>query len=111
MKKQIIPKSLRKEVWLKSFGKVYEHKCSIDWCTNIIDVFNFECGHNLPESKHGETNINNLVAICSLCNKSMGNKYTIDEFITGGNKILHPEKENKKPKTNFFLIMKKFFCV
>jgi 5-methylcytosine-specific restriction endonuclease McrA len=107
MKKQLIPKSLRKEVWLNSFGKVYDHKCSIEWCTNTIDVFNFECGHNIPESKNGETTIKNLVAICSLCNKSMGNKYTIDQFIEGGNNLLQPTQK----KTNFFLIIKKYFCM
>ena len=76
-KKKNIPIKLKEEVWLKYFGKVYEHKCFIDWCTNTINVFNFETGHDIPESKGGSIDIFNLYPICSKCNKSMGNKYTI----------------------------------
>jgi hypothetical protein len=39
--------------------------------------FLFEVGHNVPESKGGATDINNLRP---KCNKSMGDEYTIDEF-------------------------------
>ena len=76
-KKKNIPIKLKEEVWLKHFGKIYEHKCFIDWCTNTINVFNFEAGHDIPESKGGSIDIFNLYPICSKCNKSMGNKYTI----------------------------------
>ncbi len=37
-------------------------------------------GHNIPESKGGKTTINNLIPICGDCNRSMGDRYTIDEF-------------------------------
>ena len=46
----------------------------------MITPFNFEVGHNIPESKGGATDINNLRPICSKCNRSMGDDYTIDEF-------------------------------
>ena len=58
-KKKNIPIKLKEEVWLKYFGKVYEHKCFIDWCTNTINVFNFETGHDIPESKGGSIDIFN----------------------------------------------------
>ena len=80
-KKQNIPKALREQVWLQTIGKKYEHKCYIDWCDNTITVFDFHVGHNIPESKGGTLDESNLFAICSRCNQSMGDHYTIDEWI------------------------------
>lgn len=80
MKKKNIPIALRREVWIKNNGKVFNAKCKVSWCNNEITPFNFECGHNIPESKGGKTNLDNLLPICSSCNKSMGNRYTIIEF-------------------------------
>lgn len=79
-KKKAIPKALRDQVWLKHMGKVYEGKCKIRWCSNTMNVTNFHCGHNVPESKGGATDLNNLIPICSNCNTSMSNVYTIDEW-------------------------------
>ena len=76
-RKKNIPIKLKEEVWLNHFGKVYEHKCFIDWCHNNITVFNFEAGHDVPESKGGTIDLYNLYPICSKCNKSMGDRYTI----------------------------------
>jgi hypothetical protein len=45
-----------------------------------VTPFTFEVGHNVPRSKGGTDNLDNLRPICSSCNKSMGNQYTIDEF-------------------------------
>ena len=56
-----IPKALREQVWLKHFGKKYNHKCYINWCKNEINVFDFQVGHNIPESKGGETVLENLM--------------------------------------------------
>ena len=78
--KCIIPKALREQVWLKYFGEIYKHKCYIYWCKNKINVFDFQVGHNIPESKGGETVLENLRPICSRCNLSMSNNYTIDEW-------------------------------
>lgn len=86
-KKSPIPKALREQVWLKYFGKKYNHKCYIRWCTNIINVFDFECGHNVPESKGGDTVLENLRPICSRCNKSMSNTYSIKEWNTKGDDV------------------------
>ena len=78
--KKVISKKLREEVWLKHFGKKFSSKCPIQWCTREISVFAFEVGHNIPESKGGRTTIDNLVPICGECNRSMGDRFTIDEF-------------------------------
>lgn len=78
--KQTIPKSLREKVWIIYCGKKFEHKCIVRWCENIMTPFSFEVGHNIPESKGGTLNIDNLRPICGNCNKSMGDRYTIDEF-------------------------------
>ena len=78
--KQKIPKALREQVWLHYIGKQYETKCPIVWCTNKINVHNFHVGHNIPESKGGTLDIKNLRPICSSCNLSMSDNYTIDEW-------------------------------
>ena len=79
-KKENIPRALREQIWLKYIGKKYESVCTIIWCKNIISVFDFHMGHNLPESKGGSINIDNLHPICSRCNLSMSDNYSIDEW-------------------------------
>lgn len=85
-----IPSALRQQVWIKYNGEIFNAKCKIQWCKNIITPFTFEAGHNIPYAKGGETTIENLQPICSSCNKSMSDKYTIDEFNKLG--IQTPEK-------------------
>ena len=75
-----IPKALREQVWILKVGQKFETKCKIVWCTNRMNVFDYQCGHNVPESKGGETTVDNLVPNCGRCNISMGNHYTIDEW-------------------------------
>ena len=79
-RKANIPKALREQVWLQTFGKIYEHSCYIEWCSNMINVFDFQVGHDIPESKGGKLTIDNLKPICSRCNLSMGNNYSIEEW-------------------------------
>ena len=79
-KKAVIPKALREQTWLKYNGRVYDSKCYVRWCKNKITVYDFESGHNIPESKQGITELDNLRPLCSRCNKSMSNTYTIDEW-------------------------------
>ena len=45
-----IPKAIREQCWIESMGKNFEHKCYIPWCKNIITVFDFHVGHDIPES-------------------------------------------------------------
>ena len=58
--KERVPKAIREQTWLKSFGKVYEHSCYIKWCDNKITVFDFHVGHDKPESKGGKLRVDNL---------------------------------------------------
>ena len=78
--KKHIPQALREQVWITHFGKTFEHKCYINWCKNMLTVFDFESGHDQPESKGGKTSIENLYPVCGRCNKSMSNHYTIQEW-------------------------------
>lgn len=80
MKRIKIPKALREQVWLKYNGRVYDAKCHVPWCQNMITVYDHESGHCIPHSKGGLTVLENLRPICSRCNKSMSDNYTIDEW-------------------------------
>jgi 5-methylcytosine-specific restriction endonuclease McrA len=76
-----IPAALREQVWLLYCSdRLFKHKCLVTWCENVMTPFQFEVGHNVPESKGGATDLTNLRPICSKCNRSMGDEYTIDEF-------------------------------
>jgi 5-methylcytosine-specific restriction endonuclease McrA len=79
-RKATIPKALREQVWIQHIGQKFDSKCKVVWCKNRINVFDFQSGHNIPESKGGSTNVDNLIPICARCNVSMGNQYTIDEW-------------------------------
>lgn len=63
---KITPK-LRENVWnCKSTSQ------SCYCCGDEITVQNFECGHVIPVSLGGSTNLTNLRPICRQCNSSMG---------------------------------------
>jgi len=79
-RKKKIPAALREQVWLHNAGKVYETKCYVRWCLNKITVNDFQCGHDIPESKGGKTELSNLFPICCRCNSSMSNNYTLKEW-------------------------------
>jgi 5-methylcytosine-specific restriction endonuclease McrA len=78
--KATIPKALREQVWITHAGRRFETKCLIPWCKNIMTVFDFHVGHDIPESRGGATEIANLKPICARCNLSMGSTYTIQEW-------------------------------
>ena len=80
-RKAKIPKAIREQCWLTAFGKKFEHRCYVPWCTNIINVFDFHVGHDIPESKGGTLDVHNLKPICARCNLSMSDNYTIQEWI------------------------------
>ncbi len=90
-RKDTISKALREQVWIKHAGCVFECKCPTDWCQNRITVFDFESGHDIPESKGGITSVENLFPICARCNKGMGNRYTFREWQT-----LYSDKKSHK---------------
>jgi 5-methylcytosine-specific restriction endonuclease McrA len=83
-KKANIPKALREQVWIKYIGARFESKCLIPWCENRMTTFDFHVAHNIPESNGGKLDITNLRPLCSRCNLSMGNKYTITQWATIG---------------------------
>ena len=89
-RKATIPKAVREQCWLNIFGKKYESKCYVSWCTNVINVFDFHVGHDVPESEGGTLDINNIKPICARCNLSMSDNYTIKQWTE-----LSKEKEKK----------------
>ena len=83
MKKVTIPKAIREQCWITVFGKTFQNSCYIPWCKNIINVWDFHVGHDIPESKGGTLDLCNLYSICGKCNRSMSNRYTIVSPIDG----------------------------
>ena len=79
-RKQTIPRALKEQIWIRDMGKKFEGKCRTNWCKNNITIFDFQAGHDIPESKGGATTLENLVPICSRCNTSMGAKHTFAEW-------------------------------
>lgn len=73
-KKRSIPKKMREMVWNRYIGEnVAVAPC---WCcqSTMIKNTDFVCGHVVAESCGGDTNVDNLRPICSMCNLSMGTK-------------------------------------
>lgn len=78
--RRTMPKALREHVWITWCGEKFKHKCYVKWCETVLTPFSFEVGHNVPVSHGGSDKIDNLRPICSKCNKSMSNMYTVEEF-------------------------------
>lgn len=74
---QNISIAFRQQVWLKYCNKEFERKCLCCY-NNIISVYNFECGHILAKKNGGDINIDNIVPICSFCNKSMSDNHMFE---------------------------------
>jgi hypothetical protein len=79
-RKTPIPTAFREQIWIRDCGRAFESKCRVTWCQNRMTVWDFQAGHNIPESRGGKTVPDNLIPICARCNTSMGNRYTIDEW-------------------------------
>jgi hypothetical protein len=81
-KKKISP-HVRFEVWKTYIGNNIKAECFCCW-KNKITPFTycntFHAGHIHSEAKGGEIKIENLLPICSDCNKSMGTTHW-DEYI------------------------------
>jgi hypothetical protein len=92
-KKKPIPAAIREACWQKRCGRVFEHKCLTPWCPNIITVFDFQAGHDIPESKGGPTTVENLYPICSRCNQSMGDRFTFQQWSALHQPQTEPQKE------------------
>ena len=105
-KKQKVPAAIREAVWIRHCGRVFEHKCLTSWCPNILTVFDFQSGHNIPESKGGATCVDNLYPICARCNMSMGNHYTFDQWTA---KVQQKEQKEQKQISRFFRCFSKVY--
>jgi hypothetical protein len=79
-RKKAIPVAFREQIWIRDCGRVFDSKCRTPWCQNRMTVFDFQSGHNIPESRGGPTKPENLLPLCSRCNQSMGDRYTFDEW-------------------------------
>ena len=79
-RKAKIPASVQEAIWIQKMGRIFEGKCLVPWCPNLINVFDYHAGHNIPESKGGSIDPENLFPICARCNLSMGDRYTYDEW-------------------------------
>lgn len=103
-RKEKIPVKLREEVWVAKMGRVFEGKCPTTWCSTNITVFEFESGHNIPESKGGATTIENLVPLCPRCNRSMGSKFTFDEWCVKHTDASPPQEPVKQSWWSKFML-------
>jgi hypothetical protein len=66
-----IPLSLRIKVWNTNIGiDIGRTRCA---CCDVNEItqFQFECGHIISEASGGPTSLDNLLPICSSCNRSM----------------------------------------
>lgn len=90
--KAAIPKALREQVWVTHVGRRFDRRCIIPWCTNIMTVFDFHVGHDVPESAGGATEISNLRPICARCNLSMGSTYTVQQWSLLSAPVVAPAK-------------------
>lgn len=79
-RKAKIPSAVQEAIWIQKMGRVFEGKCLTTWCPNIINVFDYHAGHDIPESKGGTIDPENLFPICARCNLSMGDRYTFKEW-------------------------------
>jgi len=71
--KKNIPKTLKINVWNDLIGEEIGKTLCFCCEKKYITQSNFECGHILAESNGGKTILENLLPICSICNKSMKN--------------------------------------
>jgi len=78
-RKKAIPKTLRASVWNRYIGEEIGCTLCLVCKNNKISQMTFVCGHVIPESKGGKTNVDNLRPICNQCNLSMGTE-NLDEF-------------------------------
>jgi 5-methylcytosine-specific restriction endonuclease McrA len=108
-RKQKIPVAIREQIWIRTFGKEFQGKCPTSWCQNTITVFDFHSGHNIPESKGGQTNPGNLIPLCARCNTSMGDRYTFTEW-TSMNKVKSNQGQGQGQGLSYMNLMICLWC-
>lgn len=93
-----IPHALRYAVWKEyASDRFLEAKC---YCCrkNVISMDNFICGHVKSKKDGGEHTLENLRAICTGCNSSMGSQHMFEFIEKYGlwNGKNNKEEDNKK---------------
>ena len=96
-RKKNIPKTLKSTIWNKYIGSHIGEVFCIVCNNNTISTFTFECGHIISEKNGGEISEDNLIPICSHCNKSMGTMH-MDEFVKNHFKLNYNNYKNRKYK-------------
>lgn len=72
-----IPKAVRIALWEEHFtDDNAKGVCKV--CNCEIKISNFEAGHIVSWAKGGSDTLNNLLPVCSLCNKSMGTENLLE---------------------------------
>jgi len=72
-----IPKAVRIALWEEHFtDDNAKGICKV--CNCEIKISNFEAGHIVSWAKGGSDSLNNLLPVCSLCNKSMGTENLLE---------------------------------
>ena len=80
MVKKYIPKKVKNDVWDKYIGLEYGTAPCIVCRNSKINSKDFEAGHIISEYNGGLINTDNILPICSLCNKSMGTT-NMDKYV------------------------------
>ena len=69
-KRRAIPSKIRMSVWRKAFKGSMDGNCFS--CGDSINIECWDCGHIVSHADGGDMSLNNLVPLCSSCNRSMG---------------------------------------
>lgn len=77
-KRKAIPKAVKSTLWNMHFTE-NNAKGDCQVCTKEIKMNDFEAGHIIAASNGGSDNLDNLLPICGLCNRSMGTQ-NLNEF-------------------------------
>jgi len=86
IKRKAIPKAVKSTLWNIHFTENNaKGECKV--CSKEIKMTDFDAGHIIAVTNGGSDNLDNLMPVCSLCNKSMGVQ-NLNEF-----KKLYFEKE------------------
>jgi hypothetical protein len=72
-KRKTIPSKVRDTVWRRHFGSTKDGHCYV--CSCSLNDLSFECGHIVSAKDGGPDTADNLVPICSTCNRSMGSEH------------------------------------
>jgi hypothetical protein len=73
-----LSKRFRQDNWDHHVGQSKGECLCFTGCGAVISQMTFECGHIVAASRGGEDTHDNIVPVCSMCNRSMGAKHMRD---------------------------------